>query len=159
MEFAKVANMYNGAVKTKAELERIVFKAFIDVTEHINYQMKTLNQVVENNELASFSEDEVKTLTDSLKAFFSRDASLLRSIMFFSLSFSCINVDITWLDEIAEGLKHVIFAVNGALLNLKRVRINANADLDMSANNLVVYLQSSLRQITYTLGWVAGRLI
>jgi len=84
---------------------------------------------------------------------------MLRSALLFNLTFCCLDVDITWLDEIAEGLKSVTSAVNGALLNFKRVRLEANPDLDMNGNSLVKFLQSALRQLTYTLGFVASRLI
>ena len=84
---------------------------------------------------------------------------MLRSALLFNLTFCCLDVDITWLDEIAEGLKNVTSAVNGAILNFKRVRLEANPDLDMNGDSLVKFLQSALRQLTYTLGFVASRLI
>jgi len=150
---------FNDAVSAKKHLEKLVFQSFINISEHITLQMTTLSRVVENAKLPSLSEAELSSLTGALRAFFSREASMLRSALLFNLTFCCLDVDITWLDEIAEGLKSVTSAVNGALLNFKRVRLEANPDLDMNGDSLVKFLQSALRQLTYTLGFVASRLI
>ena len=93
------------------------------------------------------------------KALFSRDASILRSSMLFSLFFASFEVDVTWLDEIAEGLKNVLAAVNATLLNIKGIRLDSSPLHSLEDNGFVVYLQNVLRQISYTTGWVAGRLI
>ena len=84
---------------------------------------------------------------------------MMRSVSLFSLVFPSINVDVTWLDEIAEGLRNVLTALNGAILTLKRLYITEKDDLQMQENPLVIFLQNALRQISYTLGHVAGRLI
>ena len=65
--------------------------------------------------------------------------------MFFSLFFTCYKVDIMWLDEIAEGLKHLTQAINGAILTLLEIRLDADPELNMSQDKLVVYLQNVLR--------------
>jgi hypothetical protein len=123
------------------------------------FQMNTLNSQLQKLDPASYSEADVQSLTESLQAFFSRDASMLRTASLFCLVFVSIDADITWLDEIAEGLKLVLTAVNGALLSMKRLHVEQAPDLDMSKNSFVVFLENVLRQITYTLGFVAGRLI
>ena len=41
--------------------------------------------------------------------------------MMFCLFFTTYNVDVTWLDEIAEGLKNATTAINSALLNLRGI--------------------------------------
>ena len=46
----------------------------------------------------------------------SRDASLLRSCLFMSLAFTCYEVEVTWLNEMAEALKNVCSAINAVLL-------------------------------------------
>ena len=65
----------------------------------------------------------------------------------------------TWLDEIAEGLRHATAAINNALLSVKSIRLESDPMLTLDDDDLVVYLQHVLRQISYTIGWVAGRLI
>ena len=79
--------------------------------------------------------------------------------MLFGLFFASFEVDVTWLDEIAEGLKHVLTAVNATLLNIKSIRLEASPLHTLDDNGFVIYLQNVLRQISYTTGWVAGRLI
>ena len=68
-------------------------------------------------------------------------------------------MDVTWLDEIAEGLKHTTTSLNNAILNLQSIQLAANPDFNVDDNKFVIYLQKVLRQISYTIGWVAGRLI
>ena len=79
--------------------------------------------------------------------------------MLFSLFFTAFEVDVTWLDEIAEGLRHATAAINNALLSVKSIRLESDPMLTLDDDELVVYLQNVLRQISYTIGWVAGRLI
>ena len=79
--------------------------------------------------------------------------------MLFSLFFASFEVDVTWLDEIAEGLKHVLTAVNATLLNIKSIRLEESPLHTLDDDGFVIYLQNVLRQISYTTGWVAGRLI
>ena len=98
-------------------------------------------------------------LTNFLKTIFSRDTSILRTSMFFSLFFASFEVEVTWLDEIAEGLKHMTTSLNNAILNLKGIQLDSNPELTTDDNSFVVYLSKVLRQISYTIGWVAGRLI
>jgi hypothetical protein len=47
-----------------------------------------------------------------------RDNSLLSSVTLFALAFSSFEVDITWLDEISEGLKHIMIAINKIIVGL-----------------------------------------
>jgi hypothetical protein len=47
-----------------------------------------------------------------------RDNSLLSSVTLFALAFSSFEVDITWLDEITEGLKHIMNAINKIIVGL-----------------------------------------
>jgi hypothetical protein len=47
-----------------------------------------------------------------------RDNSLLSSVTLFALAFSSYEVDITWLDEISEGLKHIMIAINKIIVGL-----------------------------------------
>lgn len=79
--------------------------------------------------------------------------------MLFCLFFTTFEVDVTWLDEIAEGLRHATAAINNALLSVKSIRLESNPMLTLDDDELVVYLQNVLRQISYTIGWVSGRLI
>ena len=65
--------------------------------------------------------------------------------MLFCLTFTSFSVDVTWLDEIAEGLKHVTTAVNGAILNIKGKRLESNPEHSLEGDNFVVYLESVLR--------------
>ena len=65
--------------------------------------------------------------------------------MLFSLFFASIDVDVTWLDEIAEGLKHVLTAVNTTLLNIKSIRLDSSPLHSLEENSFVVYLQNVLR--------------
>ena len=107
----------------------------------------------------TFTEADMNSLTDCLQAFFSRDVSIMRNVQLFCLFFVSFNAEIVWLDEIAQGLKFVLAAINSAVLSLKRLSLDQVPDLDMSKNNFVVYLENVLRQMSYTLGFVAGRLI
>ena len=115
--------------------------------------------MVEGIDAATWSVSELNSLLDCFKSLFSRDASILRSSMFFSLFFTSFDVEVTWLDEIAEGLKHVLTALNSTLLNIKGIRLEASPLHSLDDNAFVIYLQNVLRQISYTTGWVAGRLI
>ena len=65
----------------------------------------------------------------------------------------------TWLDEIAEGLKHATTAINNALLSVQSIRLESKPTFTMDNDELVIYLQNVIRQISYTIGWVSGRLI
>jgi hypothetical protein len=47
-----------------------------------------------------------------------RDNSLLSSVTLFALAFSSFEVEITWLDEISEGLKHIMIAINKIIVGL-----------------------------------------
>jgi hypothetical protein len=47
-----------------------------------------------------------------------RDNSLLSSVTLFALAFSSFEVEITWLDEISEGLKHIMNAINKIIVGL-----------------------------------------
>lgn len=158
-EWTALVNKYERAVSGQKELEQILFQAFINLSEHLMFQMNTLNSQLQQLDPASYSEADVQSLTGSLQAFFSRDASMLRTASLFCLAFVSIDVDVTWLDEIAEGLKLVLTAINSALLSMKRVHVDQAPGLDMSKNSFVVFLENVLRQVTYTLGFVAGRLI
>lgn len=55
----------------------------------------------------SWSDSELKDLFNYIEKVLSDQNCLLRSIKKFSLMFCTYNVDITWLDEIAEGIKNV----------------------------------------------------
>lgn len=154
-----MVNKYEKAVEDKEKLDKIIYQAFINLSEHIQFQMNTLTRLMKDLDSKSFSADEFKQMTEALKNFFARDASLLRSIMLFSLTFSSFEVEVTWLDEIAEGLKHTTSAINSALLNLKRLCQQIAPDLISSSDGLIVYLQNVLRQVCYTIGKVANRLI
>lgn len=48
----------------------------------------------------------------------SRDNSLLSTVTLFALSFASFEVDYSWLDEITEGLKHVMIAIDKIVVNL-----------------------------------------
>jgi len=60
--------------------------------------------------------------------------------MLFSLFFASFEVDITWLDEIAEGLKHMTTALNNSILNLKNIQLDSNPDFSLDDNKFVVFL-------------------
>ena len=158
-EFNKCQNQYNGAVEGVKNLDKILYQAFINIAEHIKFQMNQLSQMIEGIDTATWSESDLNDLMQCFKALFSRDASILRSSMLFSLFFASFEVDVTWLDEIAEGLKHVLTAVNATLLNIKGIRLDSSPLHSLDENGLVIYMQNVLRQISYTTGWVAGRLI
>ena len=158
-DYRKMVNKYNKAIEDKEKLDKIIYQAFINLSEHIQFQMNTLNRLMKDLDSKSFSADEFKQLTEALNNFFARDASLLRSIMLFSLTFCSFEVEVIWLDEIAEGLKHTTSAINSALLNLKRLCQQIAPDLLSSSDGLIAYLQNVLRQVCYTIGKIANRLI
>ena len=83
----------------------------------------------------------------------------MSSITIFCLGFTAVKVDVTWLDEIAEGLKLVLSALNSAIIALQRLRVSETEYLHMDENTLTVYFKNAMRQMTYTLGYVASRLI
>lgn len=68
--------------------------------------------MIENIDTATWTVSELENLMRCFKSLFSRDSSILRTSMLFSLFFTSFEVDVTWLDEIAEGLKHILTAVN-----------------------------------------------
>ena len=115
-EQLKKVNKYNKAVENKDKLDKILYQAFINLSEHIQFQMNTLNRALKELDASNFTAEEFKSLTESFYNFFARDAALLRSIIFFSITFCSYDVEIMWLDEIAEGLKHATQAINSALL-------------------------------------------
>lgn len=144
-EWSKLVNKYEGAVKSHKELDKILFDTFINVCEHLNFQMNTLTSQLQKLDPASFTKEDIGNLMTSLQAYFSRETSILRTVMLFSLTFSAIEVDVTWLDEISEGLKLAMTAINDAILSLKRLYITETEDLKMSENDFTIYLQNSMR--------------
>jgi hypothetical protein len=125
----------------------------------MKFQMSTLTRAIEEIDTESWTEEDLAAMTSSLKSLFSRDAAILRSIMLFCLFFTSFEVDVTWLDEIAEGLKHATTAINNALLSVQSIRLESKPTFTMDNDELVIYLQNVIRQISYTIGWVSGRLI
>jgi hypothetical protein len=95
-----------------------LFTAFINISEHLKFQMNHLNQSIDEMQTSQWTEEELKNFTDFLRKIFSNESSILRSTILFSLFFSSFEVDVTWLDEIAEGLKHTTTSLNNAILNL-----------------------------------------
>jgi len=91
--------------------------------------MNTLNRALKELDMSKFNAEEFTLFTKALLNFFSRDASLLRSIMFFSLTFCSFQVEVTWVDEISEGLKQATSAINSTLLNLQRLCSEISPDL------------------------------
>ena len=83
-----------------------------------------------------------------------KDNSLLSSVVLFSLSFICFEADVTWLDEIAEGLKNVMSAINKTILKFMN-KVNIQNEQPFAESKIVKSLQNILRQITYTLGFIA----
>ena len=107
--------------------------------------MNQLSSMLEELDSATWSEADIKKLIVFFKAIFSRDTSILRSSMMLSLFFTTFESDVTWLDEIAEGLKHVMTAINTTILNVKGIQIDASPNLTLDDNEFVVYLQGALR--------------
>lgn len=104
--------------------------------------MGQLNLIVDelHAQTSQWTEDDLKNLSDFLKKIFSDPNSILRSGMFFSLFFSSFESDITWLDEIAEGLKHMTTVLNNSLLNLINIQLDSNPDFSLEDNKFVVFL-------------------
>ena len=63
-------------------------------------------------DLNSWSPGEVLELSKFLYEIFSDENCILRSILQFCLMFCTFKVDITWLDEIAEGIKNAATALS-----------------------------------------------
>ena len=72
--------------------------------------------------------------------------------------FCTYNVDITWLDEIAEGIKNVATQLSNFTIFTQNlpVKIKKSFRLQDPASK---FLCESLRQITYTIGVITQRLI
>ena len=83
--------------------------------------MTSLNQLIDEAHTSQWSEEDLKNFTDFLKKIFSKETSILRSTILFSLFLSSFEVNVTWLDEIAEGLKHTTTSLNSAILNLLNI--------------------------------------
>ena len=158
-EWNKIQSTYNRALQVQKNIEGILYHAFINISEHLKFQMNQLSQLIEEAQTSQWTEEDLKNFTDFLKKIFSKESSILRSAALFSLFFCSFEVDVTWLDEIAEGLKHTTTSLNNAILNLQSIQLAANPDFNVDDNKFVIYLQKVLRQISYTIGWVAGRLI
>lgn len=84
------------------------------------------------------------SLANCCKDLFSRDASILRSSMLFCLTFASFEVDVTWLDEIAEGLKHITTAINSAIFSFN-INLESKPFVELEENQFVIYLKSVLR--------------
>lgn len=84
------------------------------------------------------------SLANCCKDLFSRDASILRSSMLFCLTFASFETDVTWLDEIAEGLKHVTIAINSAIFSFNK-HLESKPFVEVEENKFVIYLKSVLR--------------
>ena len=69
--------------------------------------MSTLIDGLWKLDLNSWSDAELKDLFIYIEKALSDENCLLRSIKKFCLMFCTFNVQITWLDEIAEGIKNV----------------------------------------------------
>ena len=65
-EYNKAVNSYNGAVEGVKNLDKIVYQAFINISEHIKFQMNQLSQMVEGIDSSSWT---VSELDDLMKYF------------------------------------------------------------------------------------------
>ena len=74
--------------------------------------------MLEATNFESWTDEEINGLSEFASSMISRDNSLLSTVTLFALSFSSFEVDITWLDEISEGLKNVMIATNKIVVNL-----------------------------------------
>jgi len=115
-DWNRMKNKYEQAVESFKDLDPIIYQSFINISEHLKFQMNFLSQQIEKLDTKNYTVKEMTSLTTSLKTIFSRDASILRSCMFFCLFFPCYRVKVTWLDEIAEGLRNLIQAINSVVL-------------------------------------------
>ena len=163
-DWNKITSKYTQAIESKKALDNIIHHAFINVSEHIKFQMGQLTQLVEELDVTKWTEEELQSMSNCLKTIFSRDASIFRSSLFFSLFFASYQVDVTWLDEIAEALKHTTSAVNNAILSIASICKSGSGEANEGSfqgesSSIVTYMRRCLRHLTYTIGWVAGRLI
>ena len=117
----KVKQKYEDAVEGKRLLEEILYQSFINVCEHVKFQMNLIGPLTEAFESGSYTEEDLKSMTEALQGLFSRSASLLKSSLFYAMTFISYDVDITWLDEIAEGLRHLTTAINSAILSFLNI--------------------------------------
>ena len=99
----------------------------------------------------SWSDSELKDLFNYLERVFSDENCLLRSIKKFCLMFCTYNVDITWLDEIAEGIKNVATQLSNFTIFTQNLPVKIKKSFRLQ-DPVTKFLSESLRQITYTIG-------
>ena len=58
-EWNKTVNRYNDAVKAKADLDQLLYQAFINISEHIMFQMNMVSQAFSNLDPSHFSTAEI----------------------------------------------------------------------------------------------------
>ena len=109
-------------------------------------------------DLNSWSDSELKDLFSYLEKVLSDENCLLRSIKKFCLMFCTYNVDITWLDEIAEGIKNVATLLSDFTVFSQNLPAKTKKSFRLQ-DPTTKFLNESLRQITYTVGVITQRLI
>lgn len=71
---------------------------------------------IDRQDIDSFTKEESLTLIQQLKSILSKDKTVLSSVFFMTISFACYDADVTWLDEIAEGIKNVMRSINQVIV-------------------------------------------
>ena len=146
------------AIERRKVLDELLFQTFIDVSEHFQQQMNLLLQKMYEVDFESWSEDELKNFYRFLESVFSNENHVLRSILKYCLMFNNFEVDITWLDEIAEGIKNVATVLS----NYQTIHQNMPPKVKkiFKGNDAFTKLiTDSMRQIMYTIGRISHRLI
>ena len=107
---------HNAANVRVKELETFLFQTFIAASEHFNHQISYLLDMIQTEDMSSWTLTTYKQLFTFLEHLFQDENCILRSVMKFSLMLVNINPDVTWLDEITEALKNTATSLNDYII-------------------------------------------
>ena len=121
-----------------------MYLTYIKVTEYLGNQFTHLAEHLDQFDVNDLSKESIDSLNEYLKSLISRDNSIMQSVNFMTISFSSFHSDVTWLDEIAEGVKNVMRSLNTVIIRLQGVK-DSHGKHPLEGSSIEDYLQSLLR--------------
>ena len=61
-EYNKAVNSYNGAIEGVKNLDKLVYQAFINISEHIKFQMNQLSTMIEGIDTSTWTVSDLENL-------------------------------------------------------------------------------------------------
>ena len=157
----KDAVLLEKAKDKKRQIEPIIYDTFIMVSASFKEQLFAISEKIWNAKIYNWNggEAEWTACYDKLKSLISDELGLAQVVTELALGFSCYVPKVTWLDEIAEAIKHCITGSNHAISMCNNFPPNQHAEKLRNCNTLVPCLVNFLRHMNYALGNIACQLI